>query len=55
MAGSDVMRICECRFCDRADLTPQGLRMHQRWCDENPHQGIAPAKQDELREQGLLG
>lgn len=54
MAGSTALRICSCRFCDRDDLTPQGLQQHQRWCDENPRPGVTPEKQDELREKGVL-
>jgi hypothetical protein len=51
MAG---LRICECQFCNRNNLTPQGLRSHQVWCDENPYPGIHPDRQQELREQGIL-
>lgn len=54
MAGSTVMRVCECRFCGRDNLTPQGIKMHETYCDDNPHPGIAPEQQAELREQGLL-
>jgi hypothetical protein len=54
MAGSEVVRVCECQFCDRSDLTPQGHRSHVTWCDENPHPGIHPEKQAELREKGVL-
>lgn len=54
MAGSNVVRVCECEFCGRDDLSPQGLRGHQQWCDENPHPGVPPAKLEELREQGVL-
>jgi hypothetical protein len=54
MAGSKVMRVCSCEFCDRDDLTPQGVREHQRWCDENPYPGVSPEKQEELREKGVI-
>lgn len=54
MAGTTLTRICQCRFCDRDDLTPQGVRMHEQWCDENPLPGIDAATQDDLRRRGVL-
>lgn len=58
MAGSDVVRdvvrVCECQFCGEGGFTPMGIKSHQQWCDENPHPGVTPEKQAELREQGVL-
>jgi hypothetical protein len=45
MTGQPVM---ECRFCGRDDLTPQGHKSHETYCDENPNRGIPYDKQDEL-------
>lgn len=39
--------VCTCRFCGD-DYTPQGIRNHEMYCDENPHPGVPPAKQDEF-------
>jgi len=41
-------RVCECRFCGKDDLTPQGHPSHETWCDENPNPGIPYDKQEEL-------
>lgn len=41
-------QICECRFCGRDNLTPQGHKSHETYCDENPNKGIPYDKQEEL-------
>lgn len=43
--------LCECRFCGRDDLSPQGHRSHETHCDENPNPGVPYDQQQEL---GLL-
>lgn len=53
MAGTIAPQICECEYCGEM-YSPAGIENHQMWCDENPHPGIAPEKQEELREQGIL-
>lgn len=38
----------DCRFCDRDDLTPQGHKSHETYCEENPNRGISYDKQAEM-------
>ena len=42
--------ICECRFCGEG-FTPQGIRNHETYCEQNPHKGVPPSK---LEEHGFL-
>lgn len=43
--------LCECRFCGRDDLSPQGHGSHETHCDENPNPGVPYDQQKDL---GLL-
>ena len=53
MASSALETLCTCQFCGR-DLSARGVRSHEQYCDENPHPGITPEKQAELRAEGVL-
>jgi hypothetical protein len=53
MGSSAVATVCSCEFCGR-ELSARGVRSHEQYCEENPHPGIRPEKQDELRAQGFL-
>lgn len=42
--------LCACRFCGQ-DKTPQGIRSHEQYCEDNPHPGVPYEFQEE---RGLL-
>lgn len=40
---------CSCQFCG-VGYTPAGIKNHEKYCDENPHNGVHPDDAPELFE-----